>query len=71
MDLALEKSFKLHEQANVTFKAEVFNIMNHANFGLPNTTALAAGGAANPSAGLIIYTTTSSRQLQFALRISF
>ena len=71
VDLALEKSFKLHEKANVTFKAEVFNIMNHANFGLPNVNALAASGAANSSAGRITYTTTSSRQLQFALRITF
>ena len=71
VDVALEKTFKPSEKVNVTFKAEMFNIMNHANFGLPNTTALAAGGAANPSAGLIIYTTTSSRQLQFALRVTF
>ena len=71
VDLALEKGFKLREEANVTFKAELFNIMNHSNFGLPNTTALAASGAGNAAAGRITYTTTSSRQLQFALRISF
>jgi hypothetical protein len=71
VDLALEKVFKLHEALNATFRAEVFNVMNHANFGLPNTTALAASGAANSSAGRISYTVTTSRQLQFALRISF
>src|SRR4029077_8203313 len=71
VDLALEKSFKLHEEANVTFKAEIFNIMNHTNLGLPNGTPLSAAGVATTSAGRITYTTTSSRQIQFALRISF
>ncbi|HEY4355244.1 MAG TPA: TonB-dependent receptor [Acidobacteriaceae bacterium] len=71
MDFALEKDFKVSEWANVTFKSEVFNILNHANFGLPNATALASTGAANGSAGVITLTSTSSRQLQFALRINF
>ena len=71
VDLSLEKSFKLNERANATFRAEMFNIMNHANFGLPNTSAMSANGVANGSAGLITYTLTSSRQLQFALRITF
>jgi len=71
VDLALEKSFKLRESADVKFRAEMFNVMNHTNLGLPNTNPLAASGAASPSAGRITYTTTSSRQLQFALRISF
>jgi hypothetical protein len=62
VDLALGKGF---------FKAEMFNVLNHTNLGLPNTTAVASGGAANSSAGSILYTTTNSRQLQFALRVSF
>jgi hypothetical protein len=70
-DLTLEKSFKLAETANATFRFEMFNVLNHANFGLPNTTALTASGAANPSAGVITYTVTSSRQIQLALRINF
>ena len=68
---ALEKSFKMRERANLTFRAEMFNIFNHPNFGLPNTAAIAANGQANPSAGVITYTTTSSRQIQFGLRFSF
>jgi hypothetical protein len=70
-DLALEKTFKLVERVSATFRAEMFNILNRANFGLPNTTALTASGAANPSAGVITYTVSPSRQLQFALRINF
>jgi Carboxypeptidase regulatory-like domain/TonB dependent receptor len=71
MDMALEKSFNPLEKVKATFRFEMFNILNHTNFGLPNTTALAAGGAASPSAGQITYTTTTSRQLQLALRLSF
>lgn len=71
VDFAIEKDFKVTERISTTFRAEAFNILNHANFGLPNTTALAASGAANPAAGSITYTETSSRQLQFALRVNF
>jgi hypothetical protein len=46
----------------VTFIAEMFKIMNHANLDLPNTTALAASGATG-SAGVIVSTTTTLRQL--------
>ncbi|MGB9068708.1 MAG: TonB-dependent receptor [Candidatus Acidiferrales bacterium] len=71
MDAALEKVILAHENLNVTFRGEMFNILNHANFGLPNGFPLLASGAASGTAGQITYTTTSSRQLQFALRINF
>lgn len=34
LDAALEKNFRLNERANATFKFEMFNRLNHANFGL-------------------------------------
>lgn len=71
VDLALEKNFKPRENINVTFRAEAFNVFNHVNFGLPNSTPLTSSGGANASAGVITTTNTSSRQLQFALRIAF
>jgi carboxypeptidase family protein len=71
MDLSLERNFKIRETATVTFRAEVFNIINHANFDLPNVTALTSAGSPSASAGRITATTTSSRQIQFALRIGF
>ncbi len=49
----------------------MFNIMNHANFGIPNLTALTSSGAANGSAGTITNTITSSRQVQLCSRIEF
>jgi hypothetical protein len=71
LDLALEKNFKLSEKAKATFRAEMFNVLNRANFGLPTTSAVNANGTAVGSAGLITYTLTPSRQLQFALRFTF
>jgi Carboxypeptidase regulatory-like domain/TonB dependent receptor-like, beta-barrel len=71
LDLALEKVFEVRESLSVTFRAEMFNVMNHANFGLPSTAALGTNGNASTSAGLITYTDTSSRQLQFGLRVNF
>jgi hypothetical protein len=71
LDLALEKIFRPTEKLNVTFRAEAFNSLNYANFGLPSVSALNAQGAPNASAGVITYTVTSSRQLQFALRFGF
>jgi len=71
VDLAVNKTFTLRERIKTTFRFEMFNIMNHTNLGVPTTTALTSSGAASPSAGLITYTATTSRQLQFALRIAF
>ncbi|MBI4481306.1 MAG: TonB-dependent receptor, partial [Acidobacteria bacterium] len=64
----------LGEQGNVMFRAEFFNIFNRPNFGLPADTVF-AGGADNErplsTAGRITRTITSSRQVQFGLKIMF
>jgi hypothetical protein len=71
VDIALAKGFRVNERVDITFRAEAFNLFNHANFGLPGTVALTAAGAASQTAGKITYTLTSSRQIQFGLRIGF
>jgi hypothetical protein len=71
IDLGLEKTFPFHDRVSTTFRFEMFNSLNHSNFSLPNTDAFASSGAANPSAGVVTATTTSSRQLQLALRVNF
>jgi hypothetical protein len=62
------KVTKISEAFNVQFRAELFNIFNHTNLGLPNLTLFTAGtnggGNLNPNAGRITATTTSSRQIQ-------
>ena len=75
VDLGLTKNTKLTERVNAQFRFEAFNIINRANFAVPPIQALAmfldASSAINPLAGKIASTTTSARQLQFAVRLEF
>ena len=41
----------LGEQGNLEFRAEIFNILNRANFGPPNSTVFAGTLAASTAAG--------------------
>ena len=61
---------KISEQFTVQFRAEFFNILNHATFQNPNSTIF-AGTALNASAGIITSTNSQPRQIQLALKISF
>ncbi|MGA3187624.1 MAG: TonB-dependent receptor [Bryobacteraceae bacterium] len=70
LDVSLFKNTRLTERTSLQFRAEFFNALNHANFGTPNATVF-AGTAFNPSAGLITTTTTTSRQIQFGLKLVF
>jgi len=70
LDLSLFKTTRLTERTNLQFRAEFFNALNHPNFGIPNTTVF-SGTAFNPSAGLITATNTTSRQIQFGLKLFF
>jgi hypothetical protein len=47
-----------------------FNIFNHANFAEPNAVVF-TGSNVGPSAGVITGTPTTSRQIQFALKVMF
>lgn len=72
LDLSLQKNFVLMEPLHAQFRAEFFNIANHANFGLPAAQVLfTASGARNAAAGKILDTATSSRQIQFGLKFRF
>ena len=70
VDFSVFKDTRISEQVGLEFRAEVFNIINRANFGLPNPIVFSAGRV-SPVAGLITETTTSSRQMQFGLRLTF
>ena len=75
MDLSLQNDFALTGDKKLQFRAEMFNLPNHPNFGIPPRAGqIAFSGAAgnpNPTAGQIVNTITTSRQLQFALRLTF
>lgn len=70
VDASLFKTTAITERANLQFRAEFFNVLNHANFGPPNTTVFSSG-AISSSAGLITTTATTSRQIQFGLKLIF
>ena len=68
-DFVLQKNFKIRESGQVEFRAEVFNLFNHPNFGLPG------GGSAVPvdvpGGASITNTATDNRQIEFALKYTF
>jgi hypothetical protein len=69
-DFSVAKVTPLSEKARLQFRAEFFNILNRANFATPNAVAFAAAGAAPSStAGVITATSTTSRQIQFGLKL--
>jgi hypothetical protein len=80
IDLTLQKDTKLRylgESGNLQFRAEAFNIFNHPNFGMPDNQVF-SGALTDPvtaaplaTAGRITKTLGPSRQLEFALRVSF
>ncbi|MBZ5643651.1 MAG: carboxypeptidase regulatory-like domain-containing protein [Acidobacteriia bacterium] len=62
---------RISESFNVQFRAEFFNVLNRANFASPtdNLEAFDQSGRPISSAGLIDSTQTTSRQIQFALKM--
>jgi len=69
LDLSLFKNIPISERTSLQFRAEVFNTLNRANFGVPNALTLNPDGTPRATAGLITTTTTTSRQLQFGMRL--
>ncbi len=67
-DLSMLKDTSLHERLNLEFRAEFFNILNRANFNTPNLVVFTPSGV-SPTAGVITSTSTTSRQIQFALKL--
>ncbi len=67
-DLSFLKDLRLWERANLQFRAELFNVLNRANFNTPNAIVFTPTGV-SPTAGVITGTATSSRQVQFGLKL--
>jgi len=70
VDTSLFKKFTVSEKLTMQFRAEMFNVLNHANFSYPNEIVF-NGNDISPSAGVITQTNGTSRQLQFALKLIF
>ncbi|HEV2424267.1 MAG TPA: TonB-dependent receptor [Terriglobia bacterium] len=64
-DFSIIKDTRLTETKTLQFRAEFFNILNQATFGNPGATLGSSGF------GVITYTATAERQIQFGLRLMF
>jgi len=66
---------RISETFNLQFRAELFNIINHPNFAPPpnatNTDVFDGTGNPNPALGLLTKTTTTAREIQFAIKAIF
>ena len=65
MDFSFFRNIPLKERLKLQFRAEMFNLLNHPNFGNPSSTFNTS------SFGNITGTTTDNRDVQFGLRLSF
>jgi hypothetical protein len=70
LDLSVLKDTRVSDKAKLQFRAEFFNALNHTNLGTPNATVF-SNSAVSSSAGIITATATTSRQIQFGLKLVF
>jgi hypothetical protein len=71
-DFSAFKTTTLRERLALQFRAEIFNLLNRANFNTPNLitfTPSASGTKVSGTAGAITSTSTTSRQIQFGLKL--
>jgi hypothetical protein len=65
-DISAMKNFRFTESKSLQFRAELFNIFNHANFGVPVNDLNTPGNVTGQ-----IQTARDGRQVQFALKFLF
>jgi hypothetical protein len=83
-DPSLGKCFQMREDMRITFGAEVYNLLNHPNFGVPSNTqnALSLGGNGDAifndaagdladNVGRVFTTVNGGRQIQLDVRFTF
>ena len=77
LDFSLFKNIpitKISERFNIQFRAEIFNIPNHANFAPPTTpdnSDIFDGTGQIAAPGLLSKTTTTAREIQLAVKVTF
>ncbi len=65
LDMSLFKEIPIHERLHLQFRAEVFNLLNHPQFDIPNTVI------GSPQAGVISDQVNTPRDIQLALKLLF
>jgi hypothetical protein len=72
IDPALSKRFPLTERLGLNFRAEAFNIFNHAEYGTPSAVWGATGfGTITNAFNLTPVGTGTPRELQFMLKLEY
>jgi hypothetical protein len=80
LDVSLAKNTTIHEGLHAQFRAEFFNVLNHSNFTTPNAVVYSSGptpktptaeATQSATAGVVSATATTSRQIQFGLKLLF
>jgi hypothetical protein len=69
LDFGVAKHFPIRERLALEFRADAFNVFNHANFGLPGVSSTADINLPNTFG--VITTVGAPRVMQFALRLDF
>src|SRR3984893_332365 len=72
-DFTVLKDTRITEKVRAQFRAEFFNLFNHANFQAPNIDAGTStmGFGANPVQVVLSQTATEGRDIQFGLKLIF
>ena len=80
-DFSVVKQTAITEKLNLQFRSEIFNLLDRANFNTPNlivailtpppmgSTTASTIPQVNPVGGQITGTSTTSRQVQFGLKL--
>ena len=73
-DFSVMKDTTIREGMRLEFRAEMFNLLDRANFNTPNLIVFTPPTTANPTgvsgtAGAVTSTSTTSRQVQFSLKL--
>ena len=71
VDFTLGKMTSVNERLKLDFRADFFNLLNRANFDLPNNKLFTSSGSRLGAAGSIRSTISTSRQIQFGLKLTF
>ena len=67
-DFSTVKETVLRDRLHLQFRAEMFNLLNRANFNTPSLITFTPSGVSG-TAGAITSTSTTSRQVQFGLKL--
>src|SRR5262249_2741898 len=84
VDTTLRRQFNLHERINLQFRADIFNLFNHPNFGAPIADPTSSqfgqptgllGATLTPNASSAgfnpLYSAGAPRSIQLSLKLNF